>query len=172
MISVTHKRAFAAKLFIQQWMKLLRENENKLYSQTLSKTYFIVKTGWLYSGFSDLIEPGKIRGVSFHCNTYNHKNAWRKFVLDIASYLFSKYVRQNVIRKNFVAILNDGTTDAAKIEQEVIYCLLVNLILFSLVLYFLLLPNCKKVKFFWIEIINWQYISAEKKWKLWITLFS
>ena len=48
-------------------MKHFRENENKLSPKTLSNTYFIEKTGTLYSDFSDLIDSGKLR--VFHSTT-------------------------------------------------------------------------------------------------------
>ena len=37
--------------------------------------------------------------------------------------MFDKDVREKVSRVNFITILNDGTTDAAIIEQEVVYFL-------------------------------------------------
>ena len=40
--------------------------------------------------------------------------------MSITYYLFNKDVKEKVERANFIAILNDGSTDAAILEQEVI----------------------------------------------------
>ena len=44
-------------------------------------------------------------------------------MLSISDYLFQMDVKEKVSRANFIAILTDGTTDAAITEQEVVYLL-------------------------------------------------
>ena len=65
----------------------------------------------------------KLHGVSFHGSGYEKRNACRDFLLSISEYLFQTDVKDKVSRANFIAILTDGTTDAAITEQEVMYLL-------------------------------------------------
>ena len=52
---------------------------------------------------------------------YEHRNSCREFIDYTSDYLFNKDVKNKLLRTSFIGVLNDGTTDAAIVEQEVIY---------------------------------------------------
>ena len=52
---------------------------------------------------------------------YEHRNSCIEFIDCTSDYLFNKDVKNELLGTNFIAVLNDGTTDPAIAEQEVIY---------------------------------------------------
>ena len=89
--------------------------------------------------FSQIVKYARMLRVCFHSRCsfefyvlgFLPGPGWKRYVLNqlpppplsISDYLFQVDVKEKVSRANFIAILTDGTTDAAIIEQEVIYLL-------------------------------------------------
>ena len=51
---------------------------------------------------------------------YKNRNSCREFIDYTKDYLLNKDVKNELLRTNFIGILNDGTADKANVEQEVI----------------------------------------------------
>ena len=73
-----------------------------------------------FSDYGSLLKLQKIHGVKF-LEKYEHRSFSRGFTDYSSDYLFSKDVNNKLLRTNFIWVLNDGTPDAAVVEQEVIY---------------------------------------------------
>ena len=108
---------------IAQGFKRMRQTESEELQKLFDVAYYVAKKGRPLSDFESLLELEKLHGVSFHGTKYENRNACRDFVLSISDYLFQVDVKEKVSRANFIAILIDGTTNAAITEQEVIYLL-------------------------------------------------
>ena len=61
-----------------------------------------------------------MQGVTFNGTGVNHRNACKDFVISIGDYCVMKDVKDNVKRANFIAILDDRSTDSVIIVHEVI----------------------------------------------------
>ena len=136
---------------IAQALKKKRDTEMKGLVKLFDVAYFIAKKGRPFTDFKDNIELEKLHGVSFHGTGYEHNNACRDFVKIIGDYLFEKYVKSKVERANFITILNDGTTDSAIQEQEVIYLLFADPDTFQPRLAFFTVAELNESKCTWSE---------------------
>ena len=66
------------------------------------------------------MELERLHGVKFIENCEN-RVACQDFISATGDNFFSEFVKSKLEHANFIGILNDGTTDAATIEQEVLY---------------------------------------------------
>ena len=87
--------------------------------------YLIALKGRPFSDYSYLLELEKIHGVKF-LEMYEHRNSCREFIDYTSSYLVNKDVKNKLLKTNLIGVLNDGTTNAAIVEQEVIYVTFLN----------------------------------------------
>ena len=83
-------------------------------------TYLVALNERPFSDYSSLLELEKLHKVKF-IEKYEHRNSCGEFINYTRDYLFSKYVKNKLLRTNFIGVLNDGTTDEAIVEQEVIH---------------------------------------------------
>ena len=101
----------------------MRETEAQGLQILFDNAYYVASKGRHLSDFETLIELEKLHGVTFHGTSYGNRTACRDFLLSISEYLFENDVKKKILRTNFITIMTVGTTDAAVMEQEVIYLL-------------------------------------------------
>ena len=71
------------------------------------------------TSFSDCSSLQKIHEVKF-LEKYKNRNSCREFIDYTKDYFPNKDVKNELLRTNFIGILNDGPADKATVEQEVI----------------------------------------------------
>ena len=69
---------------------------------------------------STLVEQKRSHGLKFP-EKYQNQVACQYCISATGDYFFSEFLKLKLEHTNFIGILNDGTTDAAAIEQEVLY---------------------------------------------------
>ena len=106
---------------ILQGMKRMRETECRGVQKLFDIAYYIAAQGRPLSDYESLLSLQKLHGVEFMGTSYESRFACRRFLLSISDYFLEKNVQDKLSRCNFIAIMTDGTTDAAVSEQEVIY---------------------------------------------------
>ena len=73
-----------------------------------------------FNNFSNLVELERLHDVKC-LEKYENWVACQDFISATGNYFFSEFVKSKIDCVNFIGILNDGTTDAATIEQDVLY---------------------------------------------------
>ena len=95
-----------------------------------------------YCDFTDIIELETLHGVEFFSNSvYENDMAGKIFSHFAAKSLFKKEVKDKFKRANFITVLADQATDAARIKKEVVYILFVDPDEFKPSLEFLMLKS-------------------------------
>ena len=111
---------------IASGIQTMSEKERHGIKKLMDIAYFIALKGRPFTDFQDHIELERLHEVKFDTNSYENETACREFIKSIACYLFDEDVRKKLSRVNFVAILIDGSTDQAVIEQEVLYLMFID----------------------------------------------
>ena len=101
---------------------------------------FLAKKGQPYNDFSELISLQKMHGFKFSIG-YNNNKACIKFISFISKSIFEDSIKSKIIQSNFIAVLCDGSTDSAVVENDSIYVFFMDPDMFQPTLSFLYLND-------------------------------
>lgn len=104
-------------------MYRLSDEEKKKMTVLFNTAYAVAKNGKPFSDYLYLYELNKLNGLDFG-GQYNNIHACENFIEAIGQ-TYREKIRDEILKTNCVSILADGSTDAAVLEQELVYLRLV-----------------------------------------------
>ena len=103
-----------------QGFNQMKEGEEKSLIKLFEIAYLIAIRGRPFTNFSNLMKLEKLHSIKF-LEKYKNRVACQDFISATRDYFFSEFVRSKLECTDFIGIWNDRTTDAAPIEQDVLY---------------------------------------------------
>ena len=113
------KKAIPKSSPLMQGFKRMKEGEGKGLIKLLEISYLIALRGRPFTDFSNLVDLGRLHGVKV-LEKYKNQVPCQDFI-SLGDYFSSEFVKSKLEHANLIGILNDGATDAATTEQEVLY---------------------------------------------------
>lgn len=104
---------------IAKAMYRLSDEEKKKMAVLFNTAYAVAKNGKPFSDYLYLYELNKLNGLDFG-GQYNNIHACENFI-EAISQTYREKIRDEILKTNCVSILADGSTDAAVLEQEIVY---------------------------------------------------